>query len=179
MIDGELAPPAVASGGSAPTGVDNLGGAVEVYLSSHFSGFSERRAAAGPLSPAILREIEVPLLTAALAATEATRFALRICSTSTATRYGRRFNAISTFRSIEPAADLGSGIEQFQGLRRKNTRKRRHAFSLASLRRGFVVIGQHCLYVASVRSDMSPAAARRPYSPHCRNDQRRHVWHSL
>ena len=51
VIDGELAPPAVASGGNAPHGVDNLGGAVEAYLSSHFSGFPERRAAAGPLSP--------------------------------------------------------------------------------------------------------------------------------
>ena len=39
VIDGELAPPAVASGGTMHQGVDNLGGAVEAYLSSHFSGF--------------------------------------------------------------------------------------------------------------------------------------------
>src|SRR5918995_1109580 len=39
VIDGELAPPAVASGGNTPLGVENLGGAVEAYLSSHFSGF--------------------------------------------------------------------------------------------------------------------------------------------
>src|SRR6266403_2138449 len=39
VIDGELAPPAVTSGGSVPHGIDNLGGAVEAYLSSHFSGF--------------------------------------------------------------------------------------------------------------------------------------------
>ena len=39
VIDGELAPPAVTSGGNAHNGVDNLGGAVEAYLSSHFSGF--------------------------------------------------------------------------------------------------------------------------------------------
>ena len=51
VIDGELAPPAVTSGGSVQHGVDNLGGAVEAYLSSHFSGFPQRRAAAGPLSP--------------------------------------------------------------------------------------------------------------------------------
>jgi hypothetical protein len=39
VIDGELAPPAVASGGNASQAIDNLGGAVEAYLSSHFSGF--------------------------------------------------------------------------------------------------------------------------------------------
>ncbi|HEU0094931.1 MAG TPA: nitrogen regulation protein NR(I), partial [Rhizomicrobium sp.] len=39
VIEGELAPPAVVSGSSAPQSVDNLGGAVEMYLSSHFAGF--------------------------------------------------------------------------------------------------------------------------------------------
>ena len=68
VIDGELAPPAVASGGSAPLGVENLGGAVEAYLSSHFSGFPNGVPPPG-LYHRILKEIEVPLLTAALAAT--------------------------------------------------------------------------------------------------------------
>ncbi|HZC97537.1 MAG TPA: sigma 54-interacting transcriptional regulator, partial [Bradyrhizobium sp.] len=68
VIDGELAPPAVASGGNAPLGVDNLGGAVEAYLSSHFSGFANGVPPPG-LYHRILKEIEVPLLTAALAAT--------------------------------------------------------------------------------------------------------------
>jgi DNA-binding NtrC family response regulator len=68
VIDGELAPPAVASGGNAPLGVDNLGGAVEAYLSSHFSGFPNGVPPPG-LYHRILKEIEVPLLTAALAAT--------------------------------------------------------------------------------------------------------------
>ena len=68
LIDGELAPPAVVSGGSAHHGVDNLGGAVEVYLSSHFSSFPNGVPPPG-LYHRILREIEVPLLTAALAAT--------------------------------------------------------------------------------------------------------------
>jgi two-component system nitrogen regulation response regulator GlnG len=68
VIDGELAPPAVTSGGSAQHGVDNLGGAVEVYLSSHFSSFPNGVPPPG-LYHRILREIEVPLLTAALAAT--------------------------------------------------------------------------------------------------------------
>src|SRR3981189_317682 len=36
---GGLAPPAVTSGGNAHHGIDNLGGAVETYLSAHFSGF--------------------------------------------------------------------------------------------------------------------------------------------
>jgi two-component system nitrogen regulation response regulator GlnG len=68
VIDGELAPPAVTSGGNAPMGVDNLGGAVEAYLSSHFSGFPNGVPPPG-LYHRILKEIEVPLLTAALAAT--------------------------------------------------------------------------------------------------------------
>ena len=68
VIDGELAPPAVASGGSIPHGIDNLGGAVEAYLSSHFSGFPNGVPPPG-LYHRILKEIEVPLLTAALAAT--------------------------------------------------------------------------------------------------------------
>ncbi len=51
VIEGELAPPAVVSGGSTPQSVENLGGAVEVYLSSHFSGFPNGAAAAGPLPP--------------------------------------------------------------------------------------------------------------------------------
>src|SRR2546423_5886862 len=67
-IDGELAPPAVSSGGSVQHGVDNLGGAVEAYLSSHFSGFPNGVPPPG-LYHRILKEIEVPLLTAALAAT--------------------------------------------------------------------------------------------------------------
>ena len=68
VIDGELAPPAIVSGGSGPQAVDNLGGAVEMYLSSHFSGFPNGVPPPG-LYHRILREIEVPLLTAALAAT--------------------------------------------------------------------------------------------------------------
>jgi two-component system nitrogen regulation response regulator GlnG len=68
VIDGEFAPPAVTSGGNAPMGVENLGGAVEAYLSSHFSGFPNGVPPPG-LYHRILKEIEVPLLTAALAAT--------------------------------------------------------------------------------------------------------------
>jgi len=68
VIDGELAPPAVSSGGSAPRGVDNLGGAVEAYLSSLFQGFPNGLPPPG-LYHRILKEIEVPLLSAALAAT--------------------------------------------------------------------------------------------------------------
>jgi len=69
VIDGELAPPAVTSGGgNSHHGIDNLGGAVEAYLSSHFSGFPNGVPPPG-LYHRILKEIEVPLLTAALAAT--------------------------------------------------------------------------------------------------------------
>ena len=69
VIDGELAPPAVSLGRQrVQQGVDNLGGAVEAYLSSHFSGFPNGVPPPG-LYHRILKEIEVPLLTAALAAT--------------------------------------------------------------------------------------------------------------
>jgi len=67
VIEGELAPPAVVSGGSMPQSVDNLGGAVEMYLASHFAGFPNGLPPPG-LYHRILKEIEIPLLTAALAA---------------------------------------------------------------------------------------------------------------
>jgi two-component system, NtrC family, nitrogen regulation response regulator GlnG len=68
VIDGELAPPAVSAGSNAPTSIDNLGGAVEAYLSTHFQGFPNGVPPPG-LYHRILKEIEIPLLTAALAAT--------------------------------------------------------------------------------------------------------------
>ncbi|MGJ4900119.1 nitrogen regulation protein NR(I) [Bradyrhizobium sp. HKCCYLS2058] len=68
VIDGELAPPAVTTGSNTPTSIDNLGGAVEAYLSSHFQGFPNGVPPPG-LYHRILKEIEIPLLTAALAAT--------------------------------------------------------------------------------------------------------------
>ena len=68
VIEGELAPPAVTSGGNANQSVDNLGGAVEAYLSSHVSGFPNGVPPPG-LYHRVLREIEYPLLSAALAAT--------------------------------------------------------------------------------------------------------------
>src|SRR5207237_10771388 len=68
VIDRKLTPPAVTSGGSVQLGVESLGGAVEAYLSSHFSGFPNGVPPPG-LYHRILKEIEVPLLTAALAAT--------------------------------------------------------------------------------------------------------------
>jgi len=68
VIEGELAPPAVMASSSAPQTIDNLGGAVELYLSSHFAGFPNGLPPPG-LYHRILKEIEIPLLTAALAAT--------------------------------------------------------------------------------------------------------------
>src|SRR5216117_4035147 len=68
VVDAELSPPAVTSGGNSSQSVENLGGAVEAYLSSHFSGFPNGMPPPG-LYHRILKEIEVPLLTAALAAT--------------------------------------------------------------------------------------------------------------
>src|SRR5258705_1155761 len=67
-MEGRRGRPAVALGGRVQHGVDNLGGGVEAYLSSHFSGFPNGVPPPG-LYHRILKEIEVPLLTAALAAT--------------------------------------------------------------------------------------------------------------
>jgi two-component system, NtrC family, nitrogen regulation response regulator GlnG len=69
VIDNELAPPA-----SAPAGAEdarpeeNLSAAVERYLNRYFGGFSDSLPPPG-LYHRILREIEYPLLSAALAAT--------------------------------------------------------------------------------------------------------------
>ncbi|MCO5129259.1 MAG: nitrogen regulation protein NR(I) [Xanthobacteraceae bacterium] len=68
VIEGELAPPAVAASGSLLQNVENLGGAVEGYLAWYFSGFPNSVPPPG-LYHRILKEVELPLLTAALAAT--------------------------------------------------------------------------------------------------------------
>ncbi len=69
VIEGELAPAvAGAAVGGGPQKVENLGGAVENYLAAHFAGFPNALPPPG-LYHRILREMEVPLLTAALVAT--------------------------------------------------------------------------------------------------------------
>jgi two-component system nitrogen regulation response regulator GlnG len=70
VIEGELAPAMAAGGaaGGAPQKVENLGGAVESYLATHFAGFPNTLPPPG-LYHRVLRELEVPLLTAALVAT--------------------------------------------------------------------------------------------------------------
>ena len=68
VIEGELAPPSIASAAGVPQGIENLGAAVETYLATHFAGFPNGMPPPG-LYHRILREIEVPLLTAALAVT--------------------------------------------------------------------------------------------------------------
>ncbi|MCB1393038.1 MULTISPECIES: nitrogen regulation protein NR(I) [unclassified Nitrobacter] len=67
VIDCELASPAVGSGFGGNS-INGLGGSVEMYLSSLFSSFPNGLPPPG-LYHRVLREIEVPLLTAALAAT--------------------------------------------------------------------------------------------------------------
>jgi two-component system nitrogen regulation response regulator GlnG len=67
VIDCELASPAVAAGIGGHS-INGLGSAVEMYLSSLFASFPNGLPPPG-LYHRILREIEVPLLTAALAAT--------------------------------------------------------------------------------------------------------------
>jgi two-component system nitrogen regulation response regulator GlnG len=67
VIETELAPPApVTPRGPAAHGVDSLAGAVEVYLAAYFAGFGNGTPPPG-LYHRVLREIEGPLLSAALA----------------------------------------------------------------------------------------------------------------
>jgi two-component system, NtrC family, nitrogen regulation response regulator GlnG len=69
VIDAELAQPTLpAGGGEEARAEESLGAAVERHLTSYFSGFDDGLPPAG-LYHRILREIEYPLLTAALAAT--------------------------------------------------------------------------------------------------------------
>jgi two-component system nitrogen regulation response regulator GlnG len=68
VMDAELAQPALPIGSEELRGEENLSGAVERHLAGYFAGFEESLPPAG-LYHRILREIEYPLLTAALAAT--------------------------------------------------------------------------------------------------------------
>ena len=68
VIDAELAQPAFPSGSEEPRADETLGAAVERHLTGYFAGFEDGLPPAG-LYHRILREIEYPLLTAALAAT--------------------------------------------------------------------------------------------------------------
>lgn len=68
VMDAELSQPAMPVGGDEPRGEENLSAAVERHLSTYFGGFDDGLPPAG-LYHRILREIEYPLLTAALAAT--------------------------------------------------------------------------------------------------------------
>ena len=68
MIDAELAQPAVATAGDKSIVKDNLSTAVKRYLSRYFAGFDADLPPPG-LYDRLLREVEYPLLYAALAAT--------------------------------------------------------------------------------------------------------------
>ena len=68
VIEQELSQPTAPIGGSESRAGDSLGGAVERHLAAYFAEFEDGLPPAG-LYHRILREIEFPLLTAALAAT--------------------------------------------------------------------------------------------------------------
>jgi two-component system, NtrC family, nitrogen regulation response regulator GlnG len=68
VIDAELSQPALAAPGDSRGGDENLSNAVERYLSRYFAGFDSDLPPPG-LYHRILREIEGPLISAALAAT--------------------------------------------------------------------------------------------------------------
>ena len=68
VIDSELSQPALVAHGDGQRGDENLSNAVERYLAHYFLGFDEGLPPPG-LYHRILREVEAPLLSAALAAT--------------------------------------------------------------------------------------------------------------
>jgi two-component system, NtrC family, nitrogen regulation response regulator GlnG len=68
VMDAELSQPTLMSPGETSRPDDNLSGAVERYLAQYFSGFDDGLPPPG-LYHRILREVEGPLLSAALAAT--------------------------------------------------------------------------------------------------------------
>src|SRR5580692_10249745 len=68
VIDAELAQPALVAPGESKAGDDNLSGSIERYLTRYFSGFDDGLPPPG-LYHRILREVEGPLLSAALTAT--------------------------------------------------------------------------------------------------------------
>jgi two-component system nitrogen regulation response regulator GlnG len=67
IIDAELSQPAVSAGAEAPAD-ENLSGSVERYLARYLGGFGDGLPPPG-LYHRILREVETPLVSAALAAT--------------------------------------------------------------------------------------------------------------
>jgi len=68
VVDAELSQPALTAPGESHRGDENLSNAVERYLARYFSGFDEGLPPPG-LYHRILREVEAPLLSAALTAT--------------------------------------------------------------------------------------------------------------
>ena len=68
VIDAELSQPVLAAPGESKSADENLSGAVERYLTRYFSGFDDSLPPPG-LYHRILREVEGPLLSAALTAT--------------------------------------------------------------------------------------------------------------
>jgi two-component system, NtrC family, nitrogen regulation response regulator GlnG len=68
VIDAELSQPASTPGGDEPRAEESLSSAVERHLARYFSGFDDGLPPPG-LYHRILREIEYPLISAALAAT--------------------------------------------------------------------------------------------------------------
>jgi two-component system nitrogen regulation response regulator GlnG len=67
VIDAELSQPAIAPHEESPA-EDNLTGAVERHLARYFAGFKDSMPPPG-LYHRVLRQVEFPLLSAALAAT--------------------------------------------------------------------------------------------------------------
>ncbi|NJO54704.1 MAG: nitrogen regulation protein NR(I) [Bacteroidales bacterium] len=68
LIDSELSQPEAEPGGDQPKSDDSLANSVERHLAAYFAGFGDRLPPPG-LYHRILREVEYPLLSVALAAT--------------------------------------------------------------------------------------------------------------
>ena len=98
MVENELASVSRAPFNDTTERTGDLSESVERFLSDYFMGFGQELPPSG-LYTRVLRKVEFPLITAALAATRGIRFAPPTCSGSTATLCVRKF-ATSALRSF-------------------------------------------------------------------------------
>ena len=135
VIDAELAQPTMPVGGSGeePRASESLSAAVERHLSAYFAGFDEGLPPAG-LYHRILREIEYPLLSAALAATR-----------------GNQIRAADLLGRQPQHLAQENPRPRYPGLPRRQLAAPGARLTNCGLsRRGFVAIRQHCCIKASV-----------------------------
>ena len=150
VIDAELSQPALVAPGETSRGEDNLSSAVERYLARYFAGFDDGLPPPG-LYHRILREVEGPLLSAALAATRGNQ--IRAADLLGVNRNTLRKKIRDLDIQVYPhqAAELRAG----HGL----PRNVRGCLNSAP---GIVAIRQHCCIKASLCADGGWPGSIRP-----------------